>query len=262
VAVGREALAGGDAVLVDDAQGAEAHVPRVVIIGEREGVVGVEPAVVGVATFVGASDEHGREHGDGRAGGIERSCGEFARREVSSAATSRSRRYWPGVTEKAFLKWRVRWAWSAKPTRAEASAISRAGVEQGPRGVHPQEDLVGVRRDPEGVAEHAREVILADAVDRGELVEADGVGEVGLQVGAHGRQLATHAPAGVRAAIAVLAEREGQQLAQVAARRRSRRRLEEGVEVQLGGEQGGVVDGGGAPVRGAVQPSARATDST
>ena len=41
---------GLDAVFVDDAQRAEAHVPLVVIVGEREGVAAVEPAVL----------EHGR----------------------------------------------------------------------------------------------------------------------------------------------------------------------------------------------------------
>ena len=49
VRVGAEALAGRDAVVVDHAQRAEAHVLGVVVVGEREGVVGVEPAVVGVA---------------------------------------------------------------------------------------------------------------------------------------------------------------------------------------------------------------------
>jgi hypothetical protein len=48
VAVGAEAGAGGDAVFVDDAQVAHAHVGRVVVVGEREAVETLEPAVVGV----------------------------------------------------------------------------------------------------------------------------------------------------------------------------------------------------------------------
>ena len=59
VAVGAEAGAGGDAVLVDDAQVAEAHVARVVVVGEREAVVALEPAVVGVAAVGGfAQGDH------------------------------------------------------------------------------------------------------------------------------------------------------------------------------------------------------------
>ena len=45
-----------DAVLVDHAQRAEAHVRGVVVVGERERVVRVEPAVVGVAALPGATD--------------------------------------------------------------------------------------------------------------------------------------------------------------------------------------------------------------
>lgn len=55
VRVGREAGVGGDAVFVEDAQGAEVSVGGVVIVGEGEGVVGVEPAVVGVAAVAGAA---------------------------------------------------------------------------------------------------------------------------------------------------------------------------------------------------------------
>jgi len=53
VAVGvlAEAALGGDGVLVDDAEGAEAHVGGGIVVGEAEGEVGVEPAVVGVAAF-------------------------------------------------------------------------------------------------------------------------------------------------------------------------------------------------------------------
>ncbi|GAB1381933.1 hypothetical protein MASR1M50_02510 [Burkholderiales bacterium] len=59
VPMGAEAGAGRDAVLVDDAQVAPAHVGRVVIVGKREAVPAVQPAVVGVAALVGVTDlEH------------------------------------------------------------------------------------------------------------------------------------------------------------------------------------------------------------
>src|SRR5436305_6703449 len=58
--VRRETLATGDAVLVDDAQGTEAHVVAVVIFAERKRVISIEPAEVEVAAFGGfASDDHG-----------------------------------------------------------------------------------------------------------------------------------------------------------------------------------------------------------
>src|SRR5262249_52865768 len=51
-----------DEVLVQDAQMPEAHVPRVVVVGERERVPGVEPPVVGVAALGGRADgDHGRQ---------------------------------------------------------------------------------------------------------------------------------------------------------------------------------------------------------
>jgi len=56
-----EAAAGSDDVVVDDAQGAEAHPGGVVVVGEAEGEVGVEPAVVGVAAFFGGTES---DHGD------------------------------------------------------------------------------------------------------------------------------------------------------------------------------------------------------
>src|SRR6185436_5249268 len=59
VAVGAEAGAGGDGVVVDDAQVAHAHVGRVVVVGEREGVEALEPAVVGnTAVFGFAQGDH------------------------------------------------------------------------------------------------------------------------------------------------------------------------------------------------------------
>ncbi len=51
---------GVDAVVVDHAQAAEAHVPRVVVLAERERVAAVEPAPVGLAALGGRSDgDHG-----------------------------------------------------------------------------------------------------------------------------------------------------------------------------------------------------------
>jgi len=58
-------VAAGDVVLVDDAEGAEGHPTRVMVVGEREGVAGVQPAMVGAATLAGgAKDQHA-----GRVGG-------------------------------------------------------------------------------------------------------------------------------------------------------------------------------------------------
>lgn len=48
-----EAHLGRDKIFVDDAQGTEMSVRRVIVIGEAEGVVGIEPTVVGVASFLG-----------------------------------------------------------------------------------------------------------------------------------------------------------------------------------------------------------------
>ena len=56
VRVGAEALPGRDAVLVDHAQRAEAHVRGVVVVGERERVERAQPAVVGMAALAGATD--------------------------------------------------------------------------------------------------------------------------------------------------------------------------------------------------------------
>src|SRR5664280_223597 len=49
MAVRAEAASGRDAILVDDAQVAAAHMPRVVIVGERKAVAALQPAVVGIA---------------------------------------------------------------------------------------------------------------------------------------------------------------------------------------------------------------------
>lgn len=52
VGVGAEAGAGHDDVVVDDPEGAEAHVFGVIIAAEGEGVFGIEPADAGEATIV------------------------------------------------------------------------------------------------------------------------------------------------------------------------------------------------------------------
>ena len=57
VGVRAEALPGGDAVLVDHAQRAEAHVARVVVVREGEGVAAVEPAEFGVSAIGCTSDQ-------------------------------------------------------------------------------------------------------------------------------------------------------------------------------------------------------------
>src|SRR5690606_539312 len=59
VAVRREAGAGGDAVLVDHAQRAEAHPARVVVVAEGERMAAVEPTGPDVAAVAGvALDDH------------------------------------------------------------------------------------------------------------------------------------------------------------------------------------------------------------
>jgi hypothetical protein len=60
VPVRAEAGARGNAVFVDDAQVAHAHVRRVVVIGEGKAVVALEPAVVGIAPVGGLAQ---RDHG-------------------------------------------------------------------------------------------------------------------------------------------------------------------------------------------------------
>jgi len=55
VTVGAKAGARGDAVLVDHAQIAPAHVLWVEVLGKREAVVALEPAVVGQAPFSGSA---------------------------------------------------------------------------------------------------------------------------------------------------------------------------------------------------------------
>src|SRR5690606_40285240 len=53
--MGAEAPTGGDAVFVDDPEGTETHVRGIVVIGEGEAVGGVEPAVVGMTSFMGGA---------------------------------------------------------------------------------------------------------------------------------------------------------------------------------------------------------------
>ena len=61
MAVRAESPAGADAVFVDDAQRAEAHVFRVIVGREGKGVGRVEPAVIGVAALVAVAN---RDHGE------------------------------------------------------------------------------------------------------------------------------------------------------------------------------------------------------
>jgi hypothetical protein len=58
VAVRAKARAGGNPVFVDHAQIAEPHMARVVVTGKRKAVIGLEPAVVGVAAFLGFAQSH------------------------------------------------------------------------------------------------------------------------------------------------------------------------------------------------------------
>jgi hypothetical protein len=51
VRVSTKARPRGDAVLVDDPQGTEPHVPGIVIAGEGKGVAGVKPAMIGGTTM-------------------------------------------------------------------------------------------------------------------------------------------------------------------------------------------------------------------
>jgi hypothetical protein len=53
MAVPAETRTRGDAVLVDDAQGAPAHFCRIVIIGKGKAVFGTQPAVIGVTALGG-----------------------------------------------------------------------------------------------------------------------------------------------------------------------------------------------------------------
>jgi hypothetical protein len=54
--MGAEAGAGGDAVFIDDAQIAPAHMGRIVVAGEGKAVLGHQPAMVGVAPVGGFAD--------------------------------------------------------------------------------------------------------------------------------------------------------------------------------------------------------------
>jgi len=47
--MGAKAGAGRNAVFVDDAQVAKAHVAGVVVAGKREAVEGLQPAMIGIA---------------------------------------------------------------------------------------------------------------------------------------------------------------------------------------------------------------------
>lgn len=65
VRVRGEAGLGRDAVFVQHAQGAEGLEGWVVVLGEGEGVVGVEPAAVGVAAVAAAAGDDGHGFGCG-----------------------------------------------------------------------------------------------------------------------------------------------------------------------------------------------------
>src|SRR5258705_5154944 len=54
VAVGRESGARDDAIFIDDTQRAEFDMLRIVVAGERERVIRIEPAVVGVTALAAA----------------------------------------------------------------------------------------------------------------------------------------------------------------------------------------------------------------
>src|SRR5512146_3335919 len=55
-----EAGAGLDAILIDDAQGTEAHMARIVIVAERKTVQALQPAEIGkTALFGGPDGDHG-----------------------------------------------------------------------------------------------------------------------------------------------------------------------------------------------------------
>src|SRR3954454_18548713 len=54
--VSRKASAGDNPIFVDDSEVAKAHVMRIVIVAEREGVTAVEPIKFGKASLGGSSD--------------------------------------------------------------------------------------------------------------------------------------------------------------------------------------------------------------
>ena len=53
-----EAHAAGNFVIVNHAERAEPHPLRIMIVGEGESVIAIQPAVVGVTPFVCFSDRH------------------------------------------------------------------------------------------------------------------------------------------------------------------------------------------------------------
>src|SRR4030095_13075958 len=56
VAVRAESLTGRDALLIDDAQRAELDVLRIEVVRERERVIRLQPAVIGIAALFAATD--------------------------------------------------------------------------------------------------------------------------------------------------------------------------------------------------------------
>jgi hypothetical protein len=53
-----ESGSGADAIFVDHARGAEAHVVAIEVIGERKRVIGIEPAVIGMASLIGFANAY------------------------------------------------------------------------------------------------------------------------------------------------------------------------------------------------------------
>ena len=53
VAMGAKAAAGRDTVFIDHAQRAEAHMLRIVVVGERKAVPGIQPSMVGMTALIG-----------------------------------------------------------------------------------------------------------------------------------------------------------------------------------------------------------------
>ena len=60
VAMGAKALSGGHPVLVDHAQRSKAHMFGIVIARKGEGMVRIQPAMIGMATFISAAESQHR----------------------------------------------------------------------------------------------------------------------------------------------------------------------------------------------------------
>lgn len=71
--MGWKPAARGDVVFVDDAKASKAHVGRIIVVGERERVMGFEPSMVGVAALSGAADGERGSRGFHKFNGFEES---------------------------------------------------------------------------------------------------------------------------------------------------------------------------------------------